>query len=89
MRGAMNLPAHSFYPSRKILYQLCRQAGIKKVIFYCGEGTPASSYYLAIDCPADKSGLIPPQAHLLAEARAALRGCRTMCRRSVATWSPS
>jgi arsenical-resistance protein 2 len=37
VRAAMNLPAHSFYPTRKILYDLCRQAGIKKVIFYCGE----------------------------------------------------
>ncbi len=35
--GAMNLPAHSFYPTRKSLYDLCKQAGIKKVIFYCGE----------------------------------------------------
>jgi arsenical-resistance protein 2 len=37
VRGAINLPAHSFYPSRKILYELCTQAGIKKVIFYCGK----------------------------------------------------
>ncbi|KAK3904280.1 arsenical-resistance protein 2 [Staphylotrichum tortipilum] len=36
VRGAMNLPAHSFYPTRKILYDLCKQAGIKTVIFYCG-----------------------------------------------------
>lgn len=37
VRGSMNLPAHSFYPTRKILYDLCNQAGIKRVIFYCGE----------------------------------------------------
>lgn len=37
VRGSMNLPAHSFYPTRKILYDLCKQAGIKRVIFYCGE----------------------------------------------------
>ncbi len=37
VRGAMNLPAHSFYPTRKILYDLCKQAGIKTVVFYCGE----------------------------------------------------
>ncbi|KAK4233489.1 arsenical-resistance protein 2 [Achaetomium macrosporum] len=36
VRGAINLPAHSFYPTRKTLYGLCKQAGIKKVIFYCG-----------------------------------------------------
>ena len=39
VRGAMNLPAHSFYPTRKALYNLCRQAGITKVIFYCGKRT--------------------------------------------------
>ncbi|KAK4152680.1 arsenical-resistance protein 2 [Chaetomidium leptoderma] len=37
VRGAMNLPAHSFYPTRRTLYGLCKQAGINKVIFYCGE----------------------------------------------------
>jgi arsenical-resistance protein 2 len=37
VRGAMNLPAHSFYPTRKIMYDLCKQAGIERVIFYCGE----------------------------------------------------
>jgi len=37
VHGAINLPAHSFYPTRKALYDLCIQAGVKKVIFYCGE----------------------------------------------------
>ena len=37
VRGAVNLPAHSFYPTRQSLYGLCKQAGIKRVIFYCGE----------------------------------------------------
>ncbi|KAK3299750.1 Rhodanese-like domain-containing protein [Chaetomium fimeti] len=36
VRGAMNLPAHSFYPTRGTLYDLCKQAGIRRVIFYCG-----------------------------------------------------
>ncbi|KAK3342042.1 hypothetical protein B0T25DRAFT_511560 [Lasiosphaeria hispida] len=35
--SSINLPAHSFYPTRQILYDLCKQAGIKKVIFYCGQ----------------------------------------------------
>ncbi|KXX76793.1 Arsenical-resistance protein 2 [Madurella mycetomatis] len=35
VQGSMNLPAHSFYLTRKILYDLCKQAGIKKIIFYC------------------------------------------------------
>lgn len=42
--GAMNLPAHSFYPTRKILYDLCKQAGIKTVIFYCGELQPDTPF---------------------------------------------
>ncbi|QYS96974.1 Rhodanese domain-containing protein [Trichoderma simmonsii] len=33
---SVNLPAQSFYPTRPGVYQLCKQAGIKKVIFYCG-----------------------------------------------------
>ncbi|OPB44465.1 hypothetical protein A0O28_0027840 [Trichoderma guizhouense] len=33
---SVNLPAQSFYPTRSGVYQLCKQAGIKKVIFYCG-----------------------------------------------------
>ncbi|KAK3335220.1 hypothetical protein B0T19DRAFT_436101 [Cercophora scortea] len=34
--SSLNLPAHSFYPTRSSLYHLCTQAGIKRVIFYCG-----------------------------------------------------
>ncbi|KAM7205764.1 hypothetical protein V8F20_002997 [Naviculisporaceae sp. PSN 640] len=34
--SSLNLPAHSFYPTRKSLYDLCKQAGIKRIIFYCG-----------------------------------------------------
>ena len=37
VESSINLPAHSFYQTRKIVYDLCRQAGIKKVIFYCGK----------------------------------------------------
>lgn len=33
---SVNLPAQSFYPTRSGVYRLCKQAGIKKVIFYCG-----------------------------------------------------
>ncbi|KAL7939425.1 Rhodanese-like domain-containing protein [Trichoderma chlorosporum] len=33
---SLNLPAQSFYQTRSGVYRLCRQAGIKKVIFYCG-----------------------------------------------------
>ncbi|KAK3937511.1 Rhodanese-like domain-containing protein [Diplogelasinospora grovesii] len=34
--SSINLPAHSFYPTRKMVYDLCKQAGIKRIIFYCG-----------------------------------------------------
>ncbi|KAL7943056.1 Rhodanese-like domain-containing protein [Trichoderma barbatum] len=33
---SLNLPAQSLYHTRSGVYQLCKQAGIKKVIFYCG-----------------------------------------------------
>ena len=34
---SLNMPAHSFYHTRKSLYDLCAQAGIKLLVFYCGE----------------------------------------------------
>ena len=34
---SINLPAQSFYQTRPIVYQLCKQAGITRVIFYCGK----------------------------------------------------
>ena len=35
--GSINLPAHSFYMNRGVLYDLCRRAGVKRVAFYCGK----------------------------------------------------
>ncbi|KAF2026499.1 hypothetical protein EK21DRAFT_73983 [Setomelanomma holmii] len=35
IKGSINLPAHSFYMNRAVLYDLCRRAGIKNVAFYC------------------------------------------------------
>lgn len=37
IKGSLNLPAHSFYLNRAVLYNLCKRAGVKKVAFYCGE----------------------------------------------------
>jgi arsenical-resistance protein 2 len=37
VRGSINLPAHSFYMNRGVLYELCKRAGVKKVAFYCGK----------------------------------------------------
>lgn len=36
IKGSINLPAHSFYMNRGVLYDLCKRAGVKKVAFYCG-----------------------------------------------------
>ncbi|KAK7404123.1 hypothetical protein QQX98_010081 [Neonectria punicea] len=33
---SINLPAHTFYQTRPVTYQLCKQAGIRRIIFYCG-----------------------------------------------------
>ncbi|ATY61667.1 arsenate reductase, putative [Cordyceps militaris CM01] len=33
---SINLPAQSFFQTRPVVYQLCKQAGIEKIIFYCG-----------------------------------------------------
>lgn len=37
VRGSMNLPAHSFYPTRKTLHDLCTQAGINEshLLLWC------------------------------------------------------
>jgi len=36
IKGSLNLPAHSFYMNRAVLFNLCKRAGVKKVAFYCG-----------------------------------------------------
>ncbi|ROT41984.1 Rhodanese-like protein [Sodiomyces alkalinus F11] len=54
VRGSINLPAQSLYPSIPTLYGLFKAAGVKQVIFYCGSsagrGTRAAGWladYLA------------------------------------------
>lgn len=37
IKGSLNLPAHSFFVNRAVLFNLCKRAGVKKVAFYCGE----------------------------------------------------
>jgi hypothetical protein len=37
IKGSINLPAHSFYVNRGVLYDLCKRAGVKRVAFYCGK----------------------------------------------------
>ncbi|KAF5988277.1 arsenate reductase (Arc2) [Fusarium coicis] len=33
---SINFPAHTLYQTRPQIYQLVKQAGIKRIIFYCG-----------------------------------------------------
>ncbi|KAF5720335.1 arsenate reductase (Arc2) [Fusarium mundagurra] len=33
---SINLPAHTLYQTRPQIYQLVKQAGVKRIIFYCG-----------------------------------------------------
>jgi arsenical-resistance protein 2 len=37
IKTSINLPAQSFYQTRKTLLDLCDRAGVKQVIFYCGK----------------------------------------------------
>lgn len=37
IKTSLNLPAQSFYQSRKTLLDLCDRASIRHVIFYCGK----------------------------------------------------
>ncbi|EPS27613.1 hypothetical protein PDE_02557 [Penicillium oxalicum 114-2] len=36
IRGSINLPAHSLYPTLPGVYALLSQSGVKQVIWYCG-----------------------------------------------------
>ncbi|KAK4104425.1 hypothetical protein N658DRAFT_492528, partial [Parathielavia hyrcaniae] len=48
IRGSINLPAQSLYPTLPSVYALCKAAGLRKVIFYCGSsagrGTRATGW---------------------------------------------
>lgn len=37
IKTSINFPAQSLYQTRPVIYQLCKQAGIKNIIFYCGK----------------------------------------------------
>ncbi|KAI1437368.1 Rhodanese-like domain-containing protein [Xylaria sp. CBS 124048] len=49
IRGAINLPAQSLFPTIPTLYQLFKSAGLKQVIWYCGSsqgrGTRAACWF--------------------------------------------
>jgi arsenical-resistance protein 2 len=46
--SSINLPAHTIYQTRAIIYQLCKQAGVEQIIFYCGKQLSFSlSFYLS------------------------------------------
>lgn len=47
IKGSLNLPAHSFFMNRGVLYDLCKRAGVKQIAFYCGEwNLLTSSFHL-------------------------------------------
>jgi arsenical-resistance protein 2 len=37
IKGSLNFPAHSFYLTVPTVYAVLSAAGIKDVVFYCGE----------------------------------------------------
>ena len=37
IKTSINFPAQTLYQTRPVIYRLCKQAGIKKIIFYCGK----------------------------------------------------
>ncbi|KAG4267537.1 major facilitator superfamily transporter [Fusarium proliferatum] len=49
IRGSINLPAQSLYPTIKTLYNLFKAAGVQKVIWYCsssrGRGSRAAGWF--------------------------------------------
>ncbi|RBR08935.1 uncharacterized protein FIESC28_10115 [Fusarium coffeatum] len=49
IRGSINLPAQSLYPTIKTLYSLFKSAGVQKVIWYCsssrGRGPRAAGWF--------------------------------------------
>lgn len=51
IQGSLNIPAHSFYLMRAMLYDLCKQAGIKRIVFYCGECCPLFHSIRLSACP--------------------------------------
>ncbi|KAM4058628.1 rhodanese-like domain-containing protein [Hirsutella rhossiliensis] len=44
LASSINLPAQSFYQTRPVVYQLCKQAGVKTIIFYCGENPKQQAF---------------------------------------------
>jgi arsenical-resistance protein 2 len=45
IKGSLNLPAQSLYPTLPTLFNLVRSAGVKDVIFYCGMSLVAVLHY--------------------------------------------
>ncbi|KAI9882353.1 MAG: hypothetical protein M1823_005896 [Watsoniomyces obsoletus] len=50
IRGSINLPAQSLYPTIPTLYELFAQAGVKEIIFYCtssrGRGPRGAGWFV-------------------------------------------
>jgi hypothetical protein len=67
---SINLPAHTFYQTRPQVYQLVKQAGVKRIIFYCGK-------YFIFSRGYSNMLLIILQEAPMAEVHDALGGCKT------------
>lgn len=39
---SINVPAHAVYHARGMLYELCKRADIKRIIFFCRKSLPSS-----------------------------------------------
>lgn len=52
IRGSINLPAQSLYPTRAAIFQMSKASGVSKIIFYCGNTFCPPLY--AITLEADK-----------------------------------
>lgn len=73
---SINLPAHTFYQTRPQVYQLVKQAGIKRIIFYCGK-------YFIVPRGYSNPSLIILQGAPMAVVHDAPGGCRTTSTRLV------
>ncbi|KAJ5929547.1 Rhodanese-like protein [Penicillium verhagenii] len=45
IRGSLNIPAQSLYPTIPTLYSLLSQARVPKMVWYCGRGTRAAGWF--------------------------------------------
>ncbi|KAK3373018.1 Rhodanese-like domain-containing protein [Lasiosphaeria ovina] len=61
IRGSVNLPAQTLYPTIPTLYSVLRAASVRRVIWYCsssrGRGTRAAGWFDDYLCDQDDGGM--------------------------------